>query len=83
MSEYLVKTGCDVNARNNDGQTAGHKAALAGYRQVLQALMTRGADFNVQVIVVVLMLQTSCKDYSILTFNTMYLVFGSLRNDVM
>lgn len=60
MSEYLIKTGCDVNARNNDGLTASHMAAIAGYSQVLQALMTRGADFNVQVIVAISILRISC-----------------------
>ena len=38
-----------VDVSNNEGQTAGHKAALAGYDRVLLALKTRGADFNAKV----------------------------------
>ena len=48
-SVLLVRKGCDVDAKNNEGQTASHRAALAGLTQVLQALLNRRADFNTQV----------------------------------
>ena len=49
VSVLLIRKGCDIDAKNNDGQTASHKAALAGLPQVLWALLNRGADFNAQV----------------------------------
>ena len=75
VSMYLIKTGCDVNAKNEDGQTASHRAALLNSDQVLQALMARGADFNVQVTVVVLILSISCRPtvFSLSVPHTRYL----------
>lgn len=48
IGEYLVKKGCSLSPVNNDGQTASHKAALAGHVEVLKAMVSRGADFSIQ-----------------------------------
>jgi ankyrin repeat protein len=38
--------GGDVNAKDKDGQTELHKAALKGYKSVAEVLLERGADVN-------------------------------------
>ncbi|KAK7471425.1 hypothetical protein BaRGS_00035913 [Batillaria attramentaria] len=48
LEEYLVSKGCDLSPANKDGQTAGHKAALAGHVQVLRAMVAKGANFAAQ-----------------------------------
>jgi len=44
----LLANGADVNARDNDGDTALHKAALRGYKGVVELLVSQGADVHAQ-----------------------------------
>lgn len=46
VAKYLIMKGCDVSISNNNGQTAGHKAALFGHAQILRLLIERKADMN-------------------------------------
>lgn len=43
----LIKHGVPVNARNGEGNTALHEAALSGRRTISQFLIDKGADVNV------------------------------------
>jgi len=45
----LLDRGANVNARDKDGRTALHRAADYGRREVLQALLDRGADIEAAV----------------------------------
>lgn len=44
----VVEMGIDVNAKNEDGQTAMHMAAFTGADRVVQFLADNGADINVR-----------------------------------
>lgn len=42
----LISEGAEVDARNEEGQTALHWAALRGHKETVQALVSAGADVN-------------------------------------
>ena len=44
--EYLVTSGCDINAVDDDGQTPLHKSAMFGQRQSAELLINKGANVN-------------------------------------
>ena len=44
--EYLVTSGCDINAVDDDEQTPLHKSAMFGHRQSVQLLIDKGANVN-------------------------------------
>ena len=44
--EYLVTSGCDANAVDDDGQTPLHKSAMFGHQQSVQLLIDKEADVN-------------------------------------
>lgn len=44
--DRLIKSGCNINSRADDGSTALHCAARAGQAAVLELLIERGADVN-------------------------------------
>ena len=46
MAEVLVEKGADVNATDNDGNTALIMAALMGHRAVVEVLLENSADVN-------------------------------------
>lgn len=49
VAEFLIKQGCDVTIANKTGQTASHLAATKGCVPILNLLLSKGADFNTQV----------------------------------
>ena len=44
--EFLINSGCDINAGDNEEQTPLHKAALFGNMESVQSLLERGADVD-------------------------------------
>ena len=44
--EYLVTSGCDINAVDDDEQTPLHKSAMFGHTQSVQLLIDKGANAN-------------------------------------
>lgn len=44
--EFLVNSGCDINAGDNEEQTPLHKAALLGNVESVQLLLDKGADVD-------------------------------------
>ena len=44
--EFLVNTGCDINAEDDEGQTPLHKAAMFGNVESVKLLLEKGADAN-------------------------------------
>ena len=44
--EFLVSKGCDIDADDDDEQTALHKAAMFGRSEAAKALLKSGADVN-------------------------------------
>jgi len=44
--KLLIAAGVDVNAKDDRGETALHRAALRGYKEVAGLLITAGADVN-------------------------------------
>ena len=44
--EYLVISGCDINAVDDDEQTPLHKSTMFGHRQSVQLLIDKGAIVN-------------------------------------
>ena len=44
--EYLVSSGCDINAVDDDGQTPLHKSAMLGHTESVILLIDKGANVN-------------------------------------
>ena len=44
--EYLVSSGCDINAVDDDGQTPLHKSAMLGHTESVKLLTDKGANVN-------------------------------------
>ena len=44
--EYLVSSGCDINAVDDDEQTPLHKSAMFGHTEAVKLLVSRGANVN-------------------------------------
>ena len=44
--EYLVSSGCDINAVDDDGQTPLHKSAMFGHTESVKLLIDKGANVN-------------------------------------
>ena len=44
--EYLVSSGCDINAIDDDKQTALHKSAIYGHTESVKLLIDKGANVN-------------------------------------
>ena len=44
--EYLVSSGCDINAVDDDEQTPLHKSAMFGHTKSVQLLIDKGANVN-------------------------------------
>lgn len=47
LIEWFLKNGVDVNARNNDGDTALHEAAFRGRPGVVKALLEKGMNIDI------------------------------------
>jgi len=48
MLELLLRSGADVNDKNNSGEVALHYAASGGYKDIVQILLDHKADVNVK-----------------------------------
>jgi len=48
LPELLIDKGADVNAKNNDGNTALHEAARFGYLEIVRKILDKGADVNME-----------------------------------
>ncbi|EAY00149.1 hypothetical protein TVAG_330780 [Trichomonas vaginalis G3] len=46
LCEYFLLHGVDINAKNNDGQTALHKAAQNNLKEIAEFLISHGANIN-------------------------------------
>jgi ankyrin repeat protein len=46
VAELLLKSGADVNAKNNDGLTALMLASSYGRKEIVKLLLDNGADVN-------------------------------------
>ena len=46
MTEFLIQSGADVNAKGDDGGTALHAAAFLGQYEIAKLLIQNGADVN-------------------------------------
>ena len=46
MAKKLIKAGCDINLKNNSGQTAGHIAASLGMNELIELLLENGASIR-------------------------------------
>ncbi|WP_353273619.1 tetratricopeptide repeat protein [Wolbachia endosymbiont (group A) of Agelastica alni] len=46
--KVFLEKGADLNAKNNDGETALHWAAKGGYQELVQLLLSKQADPNIQ-----------------------------------
>ena len=44
--KYLIEKGADVNAKDNEGNTALIKSSRKGYLEVVKCLIEKGADIN-------------------------------------
>lgn len=44
--EYLVSSGCDINAVDDDEQTPLHKSAMFGHTEAVKLLISKGANVN-------------------------------------
>ena len=48
LLQSMLECGCNPNLRDNDGWTAAMWAAASGQTALLQPLLSRGADLNLQ-----------------------------------
>lgn len=51
MSEYLMQFGCVINASDKKDRRALHFATYKGYNEIVKALIAKGADVNVKVLI--------------------------------
>ena len=49
FNEKLLKSGIDINAKDNDGETALMHASQEGHIEIVRELIERGADINVNI----------------------------------
>ena len=48
LAAALIKRGCDVNAKDNDGITALHFAGCSNHRETARVLLEHGADRTIK-----------------------------------
>ena len=65
VKQHLA-AGTDVNVKNKYGDTPLHKAALNGYKEIAELLITKGADVNAIIVSGYLKGQTSLDFASVL-----------------
>jgi ankyrin repeat protein len=46
-AKILLEYGANLNAQNNDGETALHSGCQGGYQEVVQILLNKHADRNI------------------------------------